>query len=72
MQNVYKEAHIRNISLLLVTIKTAVKEGNKLQIRCNVLIVVTKYSKFGSEITAALLFLSCYMGENSFLLEPVF
>ena len=46
----------------------AIEEGNKLQNLCDVLIVVIKRNKFGNENATVWLFLSYYMGVNSFLL----
>ena len=48
-----------------------VEELNKLQDLWDILIVVTKYSKFKSETTIVRLFVSCYKGVNSFLLWTV-
>ena len=45
-----------------------VEEGIKLQNWCDVLIVVTKYSKFESETSTAWLFFKYYVGVKSFFL----
>ena len=60
--------HIRNSFFLLGVNKIAVEEGNTLQSSCDVLMAVTKHSKFGSETAFAQLFLSCYMSLKSFFL----
>ena len=44
-----------------------IKEGDKLQNGCDVLIVVTKYNKFWGHTTTVGLLFSCYMCVNSFL-----
>ena len=47
---IYEGAHVCNLFHLLVVNIMVVEEGNKLQYRSDVLILIAKYSKFASVI----------------------